>query len=118
MLDRRQRVLPKLSSGCGCWRRLSQNKRFWDDKALAEERIAGIEDDRRLIDSLTDLGRRIDTLDDLAHDAYFSRDFGATRDLNTERIDVAAALAKEETQHSRSRLEPDRRRIAVSIRRK
>lgn len=76
--------------------RLSQSKRFWEDQDLAEARLAGVEVDRMLVDNLTELGQRINSLDDLAHDAYFSREASALPDLKTEWDDIQNALANHE----------------------
>ena len=88
--------------------RLSQNKRFWDDKALAEARLAGVETDRRLVDSMTEIGQRIDSLDDLVHDAFFSGDGSTVADLEGELREVTSTLADEELAlHSRDLGHPD-----------
>ena len=92
--------------------RLSQSKSFWSDKSLADARLVGIEDDRRLVEAMTEIGRRIESLDDLAHDAFFSRDTSSADDLETERIDIVSALADEELAiHGRDL--PDRDAIAL-----
>ena len=76
--------------------RLSQDKRFWDDKQLADERMAGVQEDRRMVDALLEIGHRVDSLDDLAHDSYFRRDVDTLAELTSECADVTASLINEE----------------------
>ena len=76
--------------------RLSQMKRFWEDRALAETRMAGVKSDRQLVEAMTEVGQRIDSLDDLAHDAYFSRDATAADELDAERAEILDALVAQE----------------------
>ena len=63
---------------------------------MAEARMAGVESDRRLVEAMTDIGQRIDSLDDLTHDAYFSQDISTFDELDIERLDITADLVDEE----------------------
>ncbi|MEM7678050.1 MAG: hypothetical protein AAF449_18820, partial [Myxococcota bacterium] len=95
--------------------RLSQHKQFWDDQALAEARMAGVRADRRLVEALTAVGERIDALDDLAHEAYFSRDLEALPDLATELTTITEALQTEELAlHARGMEHPDAATLFVT----
>ena len=76
--------------------RLSQSKNFWDDKALAEERLIGSDTDRQMVTAFDELGQRIGTFDDLVHDAYFARDVSALNDLRNERSDLIKDLGEQE----------------------
>ncbi|MEL7368767.1 MAG: AAA family ATPase [Myxococcota bacterium] len=88
--------------------RLSQHKQFWDDQTLAEARLAGVQTDRRMVEALNTVGDRIDALDDLAHEAYFSRDQAALPDLLNELTETTEALQAEELAlHARGLDHPD-----------
>ncbi len=76
--------------------RLSQMKRFWEDRALADARLAGVKADRQLVEAMTEVGQRIDSLDDLVHDAYFSRDSSTAAELEAERGEILQGLVAQE----------------------
>lgn len=105
---RRSGEFRELEQGVRLLEQLSSSKRFWENRALADERTRSLAADRELLDDFARHRERLESLSDLAYDAFFSGDAGAAKTLEEEvEAHRAAAEALELRLFARRFHDPD-----------